>query len=114
MRWLFLSFVVAVASLAAAKSRTIWYPCYSDDREGIYIYFGGVTVDFPVITLEAEAEGKALPVTTGRPDPVTGFLPAPIKNLTTYRLIRLTIQTKSGTVWKLANPKSGEYYEILW
>jgi hypothetical protein len=56
------------------------------------------------VKIEATADGKALPVVEGHVDDVTWEIDAPIRNLNTYHLDRLTIMTV-GKEWVTDNPQ---------
>jgi hypothetical protein len=110
-------FALLTASAAALlwsdnQVRMVWYPTYVNDSEGIYIHFEGHQ-DLPLVTVEGEADGKPLPVTAGYPNEGTSFLATPIKNLNTYRIIRLSLKFKSRVV-QLDKPIAGEpaYFNV--
>lgn len=81
-----------------------WLPTRSLQRgvmhEGITVETPGME---PILTVEGEADGKPLETITGRPDRY-GFIAAPIRNLDTYKLRKLTIVAGRGS-WELVDPK---------
>ncbi len=98
---------VALLSAQSAVGQSVdWYPVLSDRGEGIYLYMriNGQSV-VPTLTIEAEADGKPLPITTGKPDDVTGFLRTRIGNLDTFRMLRVTIEYE-GRSWKIERPRN--------
>ena len=116
MNRLLLAFILA-AVVFAAEGQTVLhlYPCYAvynsgKSMEGVYLYFSP-SVDPVWVTIEAEAEGKRLPTVTGMPNPDSGFLAAPIRDLDSYRILRLSVKYQ-GRTWILDHPQGGKGYPL--
>jgi hypothetical protein len=101
----FLSLVLLIGSVHAQRSHPVkisWAPqMTSGATEGLYIHSDPPTELY--VRIEATADGVALPTVEGHVDDVDWHIDAPIRNLDTYRLVRLTI-TIGGKEWVFDDP----------
>jgi hypothetical protein len=103
-----ISLLFFAAALQGQTIRIFWAPIYTHDlttgktTEALYIH-PSPALEITV-KIEATLDGKPLPVAEGHVDDVTWEIDAPIRNLNTYKLVRLTIRTE-GREWVFENPK---------
>jgi hypothetical protein len=97
--------------LAAIQSGNVtlqWVPVHNNHIEGLYVFIDGVH-STPLLAVEGVVNGVTAPVAKGSPESNTGFMPAPIGDLRSYSIKRMTIDA-DGKLWTLTDTRAGELH----